>query len=106
MNDFTELIDTLAEGETANEGSRLLNQIIKECRDTGNTGSITLRITIVPKYGDGPDLEISDDLSHKSPKRNRLHTFTWVDKKGHWSRTNPDQDALPNITDISVRGDH
>lgn len=105
VTEFAALIDTLAEGDTANEATHLLHQIVKACRDTGNTGTMTITLTIVPKFGDGPDLEITDKLTYRTPQRNRLSTLTWVDKKGHLSRTNPDQDALPNITDITLRGD-
>lgn len=106
VTEFAALIDTLANGDTANEASHLLTQLIKACRQTFKPGTLTLTLTIAPKFGDGPDLEITDKLTVRTPQPDRRSTFTWVDKHGHWSRNDPNQDALPNITDITVRGDH
>jgi hypothetical protein len=105
VTEFAALIDTLANGDTANEATHKLHELIKACRQTFKTGTLTLTITIAPKFGDGPDLEITDKLAVKTPQPDRSSTYTWVDKEGRISLTDPNQDALPNITDISVRGD-
>jgi hypothetical protein len=106
MNDFTELIDNLSNGATANEAAHQLHLLVKAVQDTGKPGTLTLTITIAPKFGtDSPDLEITDKIKINQPTANRDSTLTWVDKRGHISLTNPRQDALPNITDITIRGD-
>ena len=103
--DFTELVDRLADGETTNEASHQLQQLVKACRDTGKSGSLVLTLTISPRYGaDEPDIDIDSKVSIRPPARNLMPTKTWADRQGHILLSNPDQDQLPTITELTFRG--
>lgn len=102
--DFTELVDRLADGETTNEASHQLQQLIKACRDTGKSGTLTLTITIEPQFGrDAPDIVVDSKVSIRPPARNLPHTVMWAGEDGRPSYTNPDQDQLPTITELTFR---
>jgi hypothetical protein len=80
-------------GEMLDEMSDQLAEVVQAVEETGKPGSITLSIAI--RTGGRGALTVTDDVSSKVPKIDKILTLFFNDGRGGLSRRNPDQAELP-----------
>lgn len=79
---FTHVINQLNGGAVAEEASQKLNQLVRNCQDTGKPGEITFKMKIVPEGNTGQYM-ITDDIKTTDPKFPRAKTLLFGTPDGN-----------------------
>ncbi len=91
---FLDTLRFMRGGKTQQELSEELNSLVQACRDTGNSGKITLTITVKPDRGDTGQYFLTDKIDCKKPAFERGQTICWGTPEGNLIRNNPSQGEL------------
>ena len=90
-----ELIDVLNRldgGGTVEEIKSKLREVAEAVLDTGNQGSVTIKLTFARNGGDGSrQLVIKDQVSSVQPRRPKPASLLFVDHDGCLTVSDPDQ---------------
>lgn len=71
---------------------RLINEVTRSVKETGKSGTITLKLTIEPDKTDNTVVSIQPDVTHKLPKRPYAKGIFYIDDKtGDLTREDPRQ---------------
>lgn len=92
---FSATVAQLRGGRTQEELSKKLNELVNACRDTGKSGTISLKITIKPDKGDTGQYFLEDNTTVKLPEFERGKTLMFGTPDGNLQRTDPNQGELP-----------
>lgn len=98
---FSEVLKEIGEGATASELSEAFWDLLQRVQDTGKPGSIVFTIAVAPD-GRGR-IGVKDAIKLKLPEYNRPETAFFLDRHGNASRRDPNQPAIPGITEINTR---
>lgn len=89
---FTETLNNVRYGELNEELTAQWNALVNKVRDTGKTGSMTLKLKLLP--GKGMAMEIDDDLKVDMPKPSKGTTLLFPTVEGNLQRADPNQKTL------------
>jgi hypothetical protein len=91
-----------AKGRTHEELSKALQEVVLAARETGKTGSITLKLNI-KCIADADAFEVTDTVSVKVPTGARPKSLWFATDDGELTRDNPHQLALMHTEEDSRR---
>jgi len=91
---FNFTLTQLRGGKTQEELSAKLNELVKDCRDTGKKGELTLTIAVRPDKGDTGQYFLKPSIKIKSPQFEIGDTLFWGTPEGNLQRTDPAQGDL------------
>lgn len=100
-------LDVMAElrrGRLANELTEGLHGLIAAALDTGRKGELVLKITVDPKKVNDyetPQIEISDQVVVKRPRRTTPPSIFYVADDGNAVRNDPNQAAFESIREVA-----
>lgn len=97
---FSDTLRQIRYGELQNELAEGLNQLTKECCDTGKTGELVLKIKLKPNPAG--QVEVLDDLQIKTPKPTRGTSIFFATPEGNLQREDPRQRELEGIREVPV----
>lgn len=96
---YTHTVATVRRGALADELTSKLAELVRACRETGNTGSLALTLKVKPdRAGETFDLEDSVKLTHPKPVRGK--TLFFADDAGNLLRTDPRQPELAGLRSV------
>jgi hypothetical protein len=95
MEPIISLLTNLRRGLAASEMSSALEELVTACRDTGQAGSMTIRIKIKPWKGDHLAMEIKDDWKITPPQPEAGSSLLYATANGGLSARDPRQPDLP-----------
>ena len=99
-------LDVMAElrrGRLHNELTEGLHELIAAALETGRKGQLVLTLTVDPKKTDEfetPQIEISDQVSVKRPKRSSNPSIFFVSDDGNAVRTDPNQETFASMREV------
>lgn len=90
---FADVLRDLSGGQTYDDLTLQLGEIVTAVIDTRKAGEITLKLRIAPN-GDG-SVKISSKVTAKAPEANRGETLFFTTSSGSLLRNDPRQESLP-----------
>ena len=78
-----------------------LAAVVLAARDTGNKGTLTVRIDVKPSPADPEMIEVESEVTAKMPKGPKVRSIFFAADEGRLVRTDPPQAAL----DLLPRGE-
>lgn len=99
---FADFLREQSGGNTHDEMSECLHDLVSRVRDTGKKGSVQLTITVAPMKDDIDTLVVSDEIKLKLPEHDRKASIFYPDANGNLSRRDPRQldfDSLREVPD-------
>lgn len=113
-NSFMRLLQELRDGETLNEASKALQEVVQAVEQHGTdkkTGTITIKLKIAIA-GRGNAVAVTDEISIKKPEPDQDATLLYATEDGTLQRENPNQrnldlrtveGAAPEEKDLSTK---
>lgn len=93
MRPFTDVLGELAAGQTLDDLTDALSEIVTAVKATGKPGEVTLKLTVRPNGAHG--VAIQDRIAARAPKEDRGETLFFTDADGGLHRRDPRQEELP-----------
>lgn len=93
MRPFTDVLGELGAGQTLEDLSHRLAQVVQAVGDTGKQGKVTLELTVAPN-GHGA-VALADKITTKVPEPDRGTSLFFTDDDGGLHRRDPRQTELP-----------
>lgn len=97
---FTDVLNQLRAGETAEELTARYSDLTTKCADSGRAGTITLVISLKP--GKAGQIEVFDEIKVKEPKQERSATLMFATPEGSLQREDPRQRELPGLRKVDT----
>ena len=92
---FTDTLRELRNGQTLDDLSERLNELVRDVRATGKSGELTLSIKVAPaSKGDTDTLMLNDTIKVKAPDLDRASTLFFATVENNLSRQHPRQVAM------------
>lgn len=95
MRPFADVLRDLSRGQTYDDLTTSLAEVVAASLETGKTGSLTLKLTVKPN-GDASVL-ITDDIKTTVPTMKRPDTLFMATSSGALLRDDPDRANRPAI---------
>lgn len=93
-NGFGVLLSQMRKGQSHDELSRRLAEVVQAVQETGKAGSISYTVKVKPATkGNGVAVIVEDDIKHKLPQGDRTSIF-FATEDGQLSRNDPNQQEL------------
>lgn len=100
---FADFLREQAKGQTHDEMSEGLRDLVQRVKDTGKAGSITLRINVEPLKGSGGSaLQVSDEIKLRLPEHDRQTSLFFSDRDGNLLRNDPNQLAFDSLREVDT----
>lgn len=90
---FADILRELSGGETYDELTTRLGELVTTVTETGRRGSLTLSLSVKPNGDLG--VIVTPDIKTKLPQRQPGDTFFFVTSGGSLIRNDPRQEQLP-----------
>ena len=100
--DFAAVLAQHNKGAALDEASKKLTEIIEAVRNTGKTGSITVKLTITRSNDNKRMLKIDDDVKAVVPKEKR-RSLWFPDDNNQLHRNDPTQHELMTVSEVKQR---
>lgn len=96
---FTEILSQIRKGKCIIEAQDKLQELVKQCRDTGKTGELTLKLKVKP--GAHGEMLVTGTSDAKVPKPDVVSTLFFDADNGDLLREDPKQPEIPfdNVID-------
>ena len=92
---FVDTLRELRNGQTLDDLSERLNELVRDVRTTGKGGEITLTIKVSPaSKGDTDTLMLNDTIKVKAPELDRASTLFFATVENNLSRQHPRQVSM------------
>lgn len=88
---ITDVLRHTRKGEAVDVATAEFATIIEKVKETGNPGSVTIKLTIKPKKGDDGMVEIHPTVTSSRPAKDLASGLFFIDQEGGLSRTDPNQ---------------
>lgn len=98
MQSFAVFLNDLNDGRTLAGLTSDLQELLQTVQSTGRSGSITLRVKVLPGSKAGSEVDrvtIVADRKLELPKPEAPSDFFWLTDKGEPTRQHPRQQSLP-----------
>lgn len=95
---FTDTLVALRYGQTHDELTDALNELVNRCTNTNKAGKLVLTLSLKP--GKGGQLEITDDMKLTLPKEDRASTIMFATPEHNLQREDPRQRPLEGIRSV------
>lgn len=86
---FADFLREQARGQTHDELSEGLRDLVARVQDTGKKGTLTLTVEIAPMPKGGGELVVSDSIKLKLPEHERNASIFFADKDNNLRREDP-----------------
>lgn len=86
---FLELLQSFRRGELLRIGDKELSKVMEAMTETGNDGSITIKIPL--KFNKAGQVEVTPSITSKIPQRAMGTGIYFADDEGRLSRRDPNQ---------------
>lgn len=93
--DVLEVLRQVRSGDLVFEMTQELEKVVAGVRETGNGGSLTLKISIAPIKAGSTALNVQGDVTAKIPKQQHDASIFFATEKNTLQRTDPRQRMLP-----------
>ncbi len=104
-NGFILTLQNLGRGNSVDELSEQLQEVVESVRQTGKQGSITYKVIIKPAgRNNSEQLIVRDEISSSTPKPDREESIFWATDQNHLVRENPRQQNL-NLRSLESKDD-
>lgn len=97
---FIEILQQIRKGKCVTEAQERLLAVVKQCRNTGKTGEVTLKIRITP--GVNGEMLVSGTSDQKLPKAEVVSSLFYDDENGALLREDPRQPEIPFSEPVMV----
>ena len=98
-NAFAMTLQDQRKGELLHECSQRLAELVSACRETGKSGTLTLKLTVnIPKQAEAGTVYVHDEVTIKTPKPRRDGSLFFTTDDNRLTRANPNQRELPLAT--------
>lgn len=95
---FVETVNALRYGTLADELTKAMHQLTDKCVETGKAGELKLVIKLKP--GSGGQIEVSDDITIKTPKEQKGTSIMFVSVEGNLTREDPRQMSITGLRTV------
>lgn len=100
---FADFLREQAKGQTHEELSEGLRDLVQRVKDTGKGGSISLTVTVELMKGSGGNaLVVSDAIKLKLPEHDRQTSLFFSDRDGNLVRNDPDQLTFDSLREVDT----
>lgn len=99
---FTDFLRDQRGGETLEELSDKLNELVAAVQSTGKKGKLVLTVEVEPVKGTGGQVVVSDDVVCKKPELTRGATIFFATPENNLSRRDPRQADLPGLRTVEA----
>lgn len=89
---FSDVLADMGRGQTAEELTSRLSEVVQAVSETGKVGGLTLNVKVKPN-GDGSVI-ITDEIKSKVPEGTRPDTLFFTTSDGSLLRTDPKQEEM------------
>jgi hypothetical protein len=96
---FADFLREQAKGQSHDELSEGLRDLVARVQDTGKKGSVTYVVTVEPTKGTSA-LTVSDEIKLKLPEHDRAASLFFTDHEGNLQRNDPDQLTFDTLREI------
>lgn len=93
-----QILNSIRYGAATDEATEELNKVVLACRETGKSGSVTIKLTFKP--GVGPQMEIHDDIKSVIPKPAKAATFMFDTEDGDLQLNDPRQRSIEGLREV------
>lgn len=97
---FADFLREQARGQSHDELSDGLQQLVQRVKETGKKGSITYTVDVELMKGMTNALTVSDAIKLKLPEHDRPSSLFFADKAGNLRRDDPDQLAFEGLREV------
>lgn len=98
---FADWLREQSKGQTHEELSDALYDLVARVMDTGKAGTLTLTIKVAPVKGNETGaLVVSDEIKLRLPEHDRKASLFFPDKQGNLSRTDPHQLTFESLREV------
>ena len=100
---ITDIMRAHRKGAAVDLATELFGEVVRAVDETGNKGSVTIKIEISPGEGGGSEKKVSFKVSCKKPIRDIPDAVFFSDQSGDLHRADPAQTEL-QFEDATKRG--
>lgn len=95
MRPITDMLREHRNGRLVDHMTDRLAEVVAAVRETGKSGSITLKLTISPSKGDEADaIEVIPNVSAKMPEKDLAKALFYADESNSLVRESPTQRGI------------
>lgn len=91
---FTDTLRDIAGGALAEELTEALSELVNDCRNTGKSGELVLKLKFKPGKAQSPVMTVQHDVRVKSPDFDRPDQYFFIGNGASLLLNNPDQGKL------------
>ncbi len=102
---FADVLRELSRGDSHDELSEALHDLIGRVTDTRKTGTIVYTIKVGPMKGTEDALLVSDQIKLKLPEHDRQSSIFYADDHGNLSRSDPNQLQFESLVQVGNGND-
>lgn len=97
---FADWLREQSGGNSHDELSEALHDLVQRVRDTGKAGSLQFTIKVGTMKGDKDVLVLTDEIKLRLPEHDRKPSLFYADKNGNLSRTDPNQLSFESLREV------
>lgn len=101
---FADFLREQSGGNTHDELSEALWDLVARVRDTGKKGTVSLTVTVAPMKGSDNVLVITDEIKLRVPEHDRKASLFYADKTGNLTRQDPNQLTFESLREVGGVG--
>ena len=87
-------------GQTHDELSEALYELVGKVNDTGKKGTLTYTVTVEPMKNNPDVLVVKDTVKVKSPEIERKPSMFFTDRHGNLTRNDPNQLEFESLREV------
>lgn len=99
MRPITDVMRDIRKGRAVDEASEQLAEVVRAVQATGKAGSVTIKLTVEPKPGEGDAFVIKPEVSAKIPRPKLPDAIFFATDDGDLVREDPNQREMFRDTD-------
>jgi len=88
---FTDVLRNIRKGKTVDVATAKLAELVAKVKETGNGGTLTLKLTVKRTKGADDMVDIVPSLSTAMPSEDLAGAVFYIDADGYLTRNDPNQ---------------
>lgn len=100
---FTDVLRHIRKGAVVDAATAKMADLVAKVQETGNGGSLTLKLTVKPKKGDEGLVDIQPSITVSMPNQDLSSGIFFIDADGGLTRTDPNQREMFGEADTAPK---